>query len=76
MEIFELEVNGSIDHYGYQRYNIKYWLNKNKDKEVHCKINSPGGSVNEAIAISKIFAEHGNVIVEFLFIVLRKYLLK
>ncbi|MGL4852553.1 MAG: ATP-dependent Clp protease proteolytic subunit, partial [Phocaeicola sp.] len=48
-----------IDHYGYQLSNIKYLLNRNKDKEVHCRINSPGGSVNAAIAISKAFAEHG-----------------
>ncbi|MGL4852743.1 MAG: ATP-dependent Clp protease proteolytic subunit, partial [Phocaeicola sp.] len=40
--------------------------NRNKDKEVHCRINSPGGSVNAAIAISKAFAEHGNVVVEFI----------
>ena len=66
MEVFEFEVNGAIDHYGYQRSNIRYYLNKNKDKEVRCKINSPGGSVNEAIAISKLFAEHGNVTVEFI----------
>ena len=66
MEVFEFEVNGAIDHYGYQRSNIKYYLNKNKEKEVRCKINSPGGSVNEAIAISKLFAEHGNVTVEFI----------
>ena len=66
MEVFEFEVSGAIDHYGYQRSNIRYYLNKNKDKEVRCKINSPGGSVNEAIAISKLFAEHGNVTVEFI----------
>lgn len=61
-----LEVNGMIDHYGWQRTNIKWHLNKNKGKKVRCKINSWGGSVNEAIAISKLFEEHGNVTVEFI----------
>ena len=60
-----LEVNGMIDHYGWQRTNIKYFLNKNKGNAVRCKINSLGGSVNEAIAISKLFEAHGNVTVEF-----------
>ncbi|WP_278715563.1 ATP-dependent Clp protease proteolytic subunit [Bacteroides caecimuris] len=66
MEESVLEVNGMIDHYGWQRTNIKWHLNKNKGKKVRCKINSWGGSVNEAIAISKLFEEHGNVTVEFI----------
>lgn len=66
MEESILEVNGMIDHYGWQRTNIKWHLNKNKGKRVRCKINSWGGSVNEAIAISKLFEEHGNVTVEFI----------
>lgn len=61
-----LEVNGIIDHYGWQRSNIRYFLNKNKGNAVRCKINSWGGSVNEAIAISKLFEDHGNVTVEFI----------
>lgn len=60
------EVNGQIDQYGYQRVNIKYFLNKNKGNAVRIKINSYGGSVNEAIAISKLFEAHGNVTVEFI----------
>lgn len=66
MEESVLEVNGMIDHYGWQRTNIKWHLNKNQGKKVRCKINSWGGSVNEAIAISKLFEEHGNVTVEFI----------
>lgn len=66
MEEIVLEVNGIIDHYGWQRSNIRYFLNKNKDKRVRCKVNSWGGSVNEALAISKMFEEHGNVVVEFI----------
>lgn len=66
MEETILEVNGMIDHYGWQRSNIRYFLNKNKGKRVRCKVNSWGGSVNEAIAISKMFEEHSNVVVEFI----------
>lgn len=66
MEEFVIEINGMIDHYGWQRSNVRYLLNKNKGKRVRCKINSWGGSVNEAIAISKLFEEHGNVVVEFI----------
>ena len=61
-----LEVNGMIDHYGWQRTNIRYFLNKNKGNAVRLKINSFGGSVNEAIAISKLLEDHGNVTVEFI----------
>lgn len=60
-----LEINGIIDGYGWQRSNIRYALNKCKGKKVRCKVNSWGGSVNEAIAISKMFEEHGDVTVEF-----------
>lgn len=66
MEETVLEINGMIDHYGWQRSNIRYFLNRNKGKKVRCKINSWGGSVNEAIAVSKMFEEHGNVVVEFI----------
>ena len=61
-----LEVNGMIDHYGWQRTNIRYFLNKNKGNAVSLKVNSFGGSVNEAIAISKLLEDHGNVTVEFI----------
>ena len=61
-----LEVNGMIDHYGWQRTNIRYFLNKNKGNAVRLKVNSFGGSVNEAIAISKLLENHGNVTVEFI----------
>lgn len=60
-----LDINGMIDHYGWQRSYIRYFLDKNKGKAVRCRINSPGGSVDQALAISKLFESHGNVTVEF-----------
>ena len=61
-----IEINGAIDHYGWQSSDIRYKLNKSKGSKVVCRINSPGGSVDQAIAISKLFEEHGNVTVEFI----------
>lgn len=59
------EINGAIDSYGWQRSNVKYQLGRFKGKSVRCKVNSMGGSVNDALAISKLFEEHGDVTVEF-----------
>ena len=61
-----LEVNGLIDLYGWHRTNIRYLLNKYIGNAVRLKVNSFGGSVNEAIAISKLLEDHGNVTVEFI----------
>lgn len=60
-----LDINGMIDHHGWQRSYIRYFLDRNKGKAVRCRINSPGGSVDQALAISKLFESHGNVTVEF-----------
>ena len=60
-----LDINGMIDHHGWQRSYIRYFLDRNKGKAVRCRINSPGGSVDQALAISKLFETHGNVTVEF-----------
>lgn len=60
-----IEINGAIDSYGWQRSNVKYQLNRLKGKKVRCKVNSMGGSVNDALAISKLFEDHGDVTVEF-----------
>ena len=61
-----IEINGIIDSYGWQRYNLSCKLNEAKGKPVRCKINSFGGSVNDAIAIADMFKTHGNVTVEFI----------
>lgn len=60
-----IEINGVIDHYGYQRSNAVYLLKKNSGSPVRCRINSFGGSVNDAMAIARAIEEHGNVTVEF-----------
>ena len=62
---YRKRISGSIDSYGWFRWTIQEVLSKHKDEEVHLIIMSPGGAVNEAIAISDLLVEHGNVTVEF-----------
>ncbi len=61
-----IEINGTIDSWGYQRSNVKYHLNCLKGKDATVRISSMGGDVNEAMKISQLFADHGNVTVQFL----------
>lgn len=57
---------GSIDRYWYNKNYLKYFLDKAKDQPVRLKVSSPGGDVAEAVAMSSLMAEHGNVTVEFI----------
>lgn len=61
----KLRISGSIDSYGWFRWNVQNALSHHRDEEVHLIIMSPGGVINEAIAISDLLAEHGNVTIEF-----------
>ena len=66
MEQVTIDIRGMIDGYGYQLSNVRYVLRQNKGKEVLCRVNSFGGSVNDAMMIAQEFADHGNVTVRFL----------
>lgn len=66
MEREQININGILDDWGYQRSNVNYLLNRHKNKPVLCVVNSFGGSVNEGIAISKLFEQHGDVVVRFI----------
>ena len=57
---------GSISHYSYDKNYMKYFLDKAKGKPVRLKVTSYGGDVAEAVAISNLIAEHGDVTVEFI----------
>ena len=59
------QLYSSIDSYGWAAYLLKRFLSENKGKEVVVEINSPGGSVDQAIVISKLLQDHGNVTVRF-----------
>lgn len=66
MERKQININGILDSWGYQRSNVSYQLNRYKDMPVLCVVNSLGGNVNEGLAISKLFEEHGDVVVRFI----------
>lgn len=56
---------GAISQYWYGKSYFSYFLHKYKDQAVRVKVSSFGGEVSEALAISTLFAGHGNVTVEF-----------
>lgn len=64
MEREQININGILDEWGYARSNVAYLLNKHKGP-VLCVVNSYGGSVNEGLAISRLFERHGDVVVRF-----------
>ena len=66
MERKVININGVLDDYGWLRSTVQYLLNKHKGTPVLCVVNSYGGSVNEGLAISKLFEEHGDVVVRFI----------
>ena len=65
MDEYIFELNGTI-YNGYNGRNyLKYFIDNAGDKPVRVKVNSFGGDVNEALAISRLFEERGNITVEF-----------
>ena len=66
MNEFIINILGTIATWNYSKSYIKYFLDQAKNKPVRVKVTSYGGDVNEAIAISNLFAEHGDVTVEFI----------
>lgn len=66
MEEFIFTIPGRIDQYWYNKGYVKYFLDKAQGKPVRLKVTSYGGDVGEAVAISNLLAEHGNVTVEFI----------
>lgn len=66
MDEFVFSIPGRIDQYWYNKGYVKYFLDKAQGKPVRLKVTSYGGDVGEAVAISNLLAEHGNVTVEFI----------
>lgn len=57
-----IKLTGIIDHYGWQKYTIQEQLNSIPENEpVILQIDSLGGDVAQAIGISNIMKERGNV---------------
>lgn len=57
----ELDFRGSIASWEISRNYVKYMLSKYEGKSVVIKLSSFGGDINEALAIQKVIADHGNV---------------
>lgn len=56
-----IDINGMIDEWGYMTSLVRYQLRKNANRPVTVRVNSYGGSVNEALNIAQAFADHGDV---------------
>lgn len=61
-----IKINGTIDSYGWMASNVRWQLDAAKGKPVRCQINSMGGDVAQAVAISHMFEEYGDVVVELI----------
>lgn len=61
-----LKIYNPIDNYGWQLYRVRSFLTEHSKEEVIIEVNSLGGSVNDAMMISKEIQEHGNVTVRLL----------
>ncbi|WP_347146321.1 Clp protease ClpP [Parabacteroides goldsteinii] len=60
-----IEINGTIDRWGYGSNYFRWQLKDCGEGPVTVSVNSYGGDVNEALAIGNQIAEHGNVTVEY-----------
>lgn len=65
MEEYVIDLSGPITDYYNSRDYIKYYLNKAGGKPIRLKVNSRGGSVDQALAISRVLEEQTNVTIEF-----------
>ena len=61
-----LKIYAPIDSYGWQLYRVRQFLAENAKNECVIEVNSLGGSVNDAMMISKEIKDHGNVTVRLL----------
>ncbi len=66
MEEFVFTIPGIINQYWYNKNYVKYFLDQANGKPVRVKVTSFGGEVAEAVAISNLFAENGNVTIEYI----------
>lgn len=61
-----LKIFDPIDSYGWQLWRVRQFLSEHAKDEVTIEVNSLGGSVNDAMMISKEITDHGNVTVRLL----------
>lgn len=61
---YTIDIDNFIGTYGYSKVFVKNILSKNSSKDVTVRLNSLGGSVDDALDIAAQFQEHGNVTVD------------
>lgn len=58
---FQIDIDGYIGQWGYSKQYVRSILEQNKGRAVNVRINSLGGSLDDAIDMAARFNEHGNV---------------
>lgn len=60
--MYKIKLQGEIDSWGYARYCLSYNLSQAPEGEaIELEVDSLGGDVMEAISISNMLKEHGNI---------------
>ena len=60
---FQIDIDGQIGPYGYSKQYVRQALEAYKGKPVNVRVNSLGGSLDDALDIAARFNEHGDVTV-------------
>lgn len=60
---YDIDIDGFIGAWGYSKQYVRNILEKSKNKPVNVRINSLGGSLDDALDMAARFNEHGNVTV-------------
>lgn len=58
---FQIDIDGQIGQYGYSKQYVRQILAQYKGQPVNVRVNSLGGSLDDALDIAARFNEHGNV---------------
>lgn len=58
---FQIDIDGQIGPYGYSKQYVRQLLDQYKGQPVNVRVNSLGGSLDDALDMAARFNEHGNV---------------
>lgn len=61
---YTIDIDSFIGQYGYSKIFVKNILSKNTSNEIKVRLNSLGGSVDDALDIAAQFQDHGNVTID------------
>lgn len=63
---YHLHLTGTVGYWNFSKDQVAYILDQYKDEEVHVLIDSLGGYAYDALSISALFKQHGNVHVHYI----------